>query len=255
MNLHFNASLAEGYHGKTQIARVLTEGWTATHLFCPVCGHPKLEQFPNNQATADFYCPTCGEQFEQKSKDGPLGHKIPDGAYETFIQRISSNSNPNFLIMRYSSESLSVRSLYFIPKYFLVPEIVEKRKPLSSNARRAGWVGCNILYDQIPHHGRITIVENGIPIAKSEVLQQVQQAQSLRMDNLSARGWTIDILNCIDALPTQIFTLDMMYQFEAVLAQKHPNNHHIRSKIRQQLQLLRDLGVIMFGERGKYEKR
>ncbi len=165
MNLYFDASLAEGYHGKTQIARVLTEGWTVAHLFCPVCGHPKLEQYPNNQAAADFYCPNCGEQFEQKSKDGPIGHKIPDGAYETFIQRISSNSNPNFLIMRYSSESLSVWSLYFIPKYFFVPEIVEKRKPLSPNARRAGWVGLNILSDKIPHQGKINIIENGIHIA------------------------------------------------------------------------------------------
>jgi len=26
-----------------------------------------------------------------------------------------------------------------------VPEIIERRKPLAITARRAGWIGCNIL--------------------------------------------------------------------------------------------------------------
>lgn len=34
----------------------------------------------------------------------------------------------------------------------------------------------------------------------------------------------------------------------------YPENHHIREKIRQQLQLLRDKGIIEFVGRGRYKK-
>ena len=85
----------------------------------------------------------------------------------TFIQRISGNDNPNFLVMNYSLENMRVEELYFIPKFFFVPEIVEQRKPLSENAKRAGWVGCNILLGEIPIQGRIPIVENGFFWGKS----------------------------------------------------------------------------------------
>lgn len=67
--------------------------------------------------------------------------------------------------------------MVFVPKYFFVPELVEKRKPLADNARRAGWVGCNILFDKIPIQGRIPIIENRIPRAKIDVLNSVKQAQ------------------------------------------------------------------------------
>lgn len=96
METSFNVQLANGYHSKSQIARILTENWTGTHMYCPVCGWPTISKFPNNQAVADFYCPHCNNQFEQKSKNGAFGNKIADGAYGTFIQRISSNDNPDF---------------------------------------------------------------------------------------------------------------------------------------------------------------
>ena len=64
---------------------------------------------------------------------------------------------------------MRVEELYFIPKFFFVPEIVEQRKPLSENAKRAGWVGCNILLGEIPIQGRIPIVENGFFLDKSVV--------------------------------------------------------------------------------------
>ena len=38
MDLHFNQSLANGYHSGSQISRVLTEDWMERNMFCPVCG-------------------------------------------------------------------------------------------------------------------------------------------------------------------------------------------------------------------------
>jgi type II restriction enzyme len=45
-----------------------------------------------------------------------------------------------------------------------------------------------------------------------------------------------------------------VYQFEKQLAAKHPENNHIKDKIRQQLQMLRDKGIIGFNGRGHYRK-
>ena len=54
-------------------------------------------------------------------------------------------------------------------------------------------------------------------------------------------------------MPTQ-FSLDDIYECESELQIRHPANSHVRDKIRQQLQLLRDHGIIRFLKRGLYEK-
>lgn len=254
MNTSFAPELASGYTSKSQIARILTESWTETQMYCPVCGCSTITKFPNNRAVADFFCPNCKNEFEQKSKNGTLGAKIPDGAYSTFIQRISSCNNPDFFIMSYSLDRMRVESLQYIPKFFFVPEIVEKRKPLSDNARRKGWVGCNILFDRIPIQGRIAVIENSVPVEKSVVLSKVAKAQQIRTDDLSARGWLMDVLSCVNAIDFDTFTLNMVYDFEKTLSERHPNNNNIRAKIRQQLQQLRDRGVIAFLGNGHYKK-
>ena len=177
-----------------------------------------------------------------------------DGAYGTFIERINSNNNPDFFLMSYSLSKMRVEDMFFVPKHFFIPEVVEKRKPLAENAKRAGWIGCNILLDKIPIQGRIPIVKNGTALDKDSVLNQVKWAQKVKTENILARGWLMDILHCVNAIESEIFTLDMIYFFEKELALKHPNNNNIRAKIRQQLQQLRDRGIISFLGNGSYQK-
>ncbi len=254
MDTVFDRALIRGYSSKSQIARVLTESWIAANMYCPVCGCTLLAKFPNNRAVADFYCPDCRNEFELKSKNGQIGRKIADGTYHTFIERITGNDNPDFLIMSYSLERMQVENMYFIPKFFFVPEIVEKREPLSANAHRAGWVGCNILFTKIPVQGRIAVVQDGSFVDKQLVMNQVQQAQNMRMDTLSARGWLMDILNCVNSIEGNIFTLEKVYAFADDLAVKHPGNNNIQAKIRQQLQELRKRNIIAFLGNGHYRK-
>ncbi len=45
-----------------------------------------------------------------------------------------------------------------------------------------------------------------------------------------------------------------MYNFVDELQLKHPTNKHIQDKIRQQLQFLRDIGIIEFKGNGNYRK-
>ena len=62
-------------------------------------------------------------------------------------------------------------------------------------------------------------------------------------------------MNCIEQLTKKEFTLDEVYSFEAVLQTKHQSNKHIKDKIRQQLQVLRDKGYLDFVSRGAYRLR
>lgn len=119
MDTSLDCSLVSGYKSKSQIARVLTESWTAENMYCPVCGWSTINKFPNNRAVADFYCPNCKNEFEQKSKNGTFGVKIADGAYATFIQRINGDNNPDFFMLGYSLEKMTVENMVFVPKYFL----------------------------------------------------------------------------------------------------------------------------------------
>lgn len=254
MNLNFKRELVENYHGKTQIARILTETWMEENMFCPRCGYLRINHFPNNRPVADFYCPNCKCEFELKSKHGRLSEKVNDGAYSTMIERITSNQNPDFFFMGYDENSFQVRDLIMIPKHFFVPNIIEKRKPLSKNARRAGWTGCNILISKVPEQGRIRIVDNGIVTDAATIVDKVSHGKALEILDINARGWVMDILICMNMLPGVDFSLNDMYSFEDWLKQKHPQNNNVKPKIRQQLQMLRDKGLVEFLGNGHYRK-
>lgn len=254
MNLHFNRHVASTYRSKSQIARVLTETWVAQNMYCPRCGNSCVTHLKNNQRVADFICPACNNQYELKSKSGSLGKKIAGGAYNAMIERITGNDNPDFLIMIYSSNTMTVQSLIFIPKHFFTPDIVEKRKPLAATARRAGWVGCNILINNIPNQGKISIISQGVVSDKNSIIDLFKTSKTLETDNISGRRWLMDVLNCINSIKSDDFTLKDVYLFEENLRAKHPKNNHIKAKIRQQLQILREKGFIEFTKKGCYKK-
>lgn len=254
MKLELMIDSAQNYVNNSQKARVITEKWVSDNMFCPRCGHNEITHFENNRPVADFYCPLCKSQYELKSKKGTSLNLINDGAYGTMIERIMSLDNPDFLFMSYKNTLWKVNSFFFVPKHFFTPDIIEKRKPLSPNAERAGWTGCNIRLSNIPSIGRIPIIENGIIMDKNDILRKVSAADALNISDMNSRSWLFDIMCCIDSLPKTAFTLYDMYLFEDRLSKNHPDNHNIRAKIRQQLQILRDRGIIEFTGRGEYRK-
>lgn len=254
MNLKFNISLANSYSSSSQIARVLTENWVKENSYCPNCGKENLIEYQNNKPVADFFCASCNEDFELKSKNGNLGKKINDGAYSTMIARITSDNNPNFFFLTYRKPQWSVNNFLIIPKHFFQSEIIEKRKPLAAKARRAGWVGCNIDLQRIPELGRIFLIKNSIVLSKTQVIETWNKTVFLRDKSDEAKGWTLDVLKCLDRISSQEFSLNDVYRFEEELKLKHPDNNFIKDKIRQQLQILRDKNIIEFVARGKYRR-
>ncbi len=253
MKTVFDIKIANQYKSNTQKIRVLSETWTANEIFCPNCGD-NIVSLENNKPVADFYCPKCGEEYELKSKKNSIGKKIVDGAYSTMIERLQSTTNPNFFFLNYDLRNYEIINFLVIPKHFFVPDIIEKRKPLSQNAKRAGWVGCNILLENIPKSGKIFYIKNRQTRIKKEVMGDWQKTLFLRETRKSElKGWILDVMSCIDILDKSEFTLQEIYAFENLLKEKHPKNKYIKDKIRQQLQFLRDKGYLRFLGGGKYQ--
>lgn len=253
MNYNFDKNIAKQYKSNTQKIRVMSEHWVGKNMFCPCCGNPHIMKLENNRPVADFQCENCGEIYELKSRGRKTGKKIPDGAYTTMMERIVSMDNPNLFILNYSS-NLQVTNLMLVPKFFFVSDIIEKRRSLSPGARRAGWVGCNILFSNIPEQGKIEIIENQNACNIDDIVNEYARIRKLQTNNIDSRGWLFDVLNCINSIPTSEFYLADVYRFTQELQRKHMDNHNVEAKIRQQLQFLRDKGFLEFLDRGHYRK-
>ena len=255
MDWEFRESQAT-FTSASQQARVWTEDWVLRQMYCPACGAEPLLDFTNNKPVADFYCGNCREEYELKGKKTKTyGKKVMDGAYGTMMERLRSDTNPSLMLMLYDKPAQEVRDLAVIPKPFFTPDIIERRKALGPKARRAGWVGCNILIHRVPKAGRIDLVRNQIARPREHVLEAWAKTKGFRRLGIETKGWVFDVLNCVEAVTEAHgpeFNLADIYAFESTLNALHPDNNNIRPKIRQQLQVLRDAGLVRFLGRGKY---
>ncbi|MCU0104601.1 GIY-YIG nuclease family protein [Acholeplasma vituli] len=67
-------------------------------------------------------------------------------------------------------------------------------------------------------------------------------------------GWNYIVYTLIkNNFKNEPFTLDELYRFESYFQKVYPANLHVKDKIRQILQNLRDKGLIEFQSRGQYQ--
>jgi type II restriction enzyme len=252
VDLHLPTAGLERYKSASQRARIGTESWGASNFFCPACESPRLNVAPRNTVAVDYFCPSCESPFQLKSQSKPLGSRIVDAAYSEMKGAILEDRTPNLFVLHYDLDTWAVRTVLLVPHFAFALSAVERRKPLASTARRAGWVGCNILLDKIPVHARIPVVNEGTPQTSQQVRASYNRLRPLEKLQVEKRGWTLDVLNAIHSLGRKEFSLSDVYTHADSLASLHPDNRHVPDKIRQQLQVLRDLGLLDFLGSGSY---
>ncbi len=257
MDLSLDPSVAAGLKSRSQIARRVTEAWASANLFCLACSSERLHTEGANTQVRDFSCPQCAATYQLKAKSGRHGNTVANSAYEPKIAAIRQGNAPNYAFLDYTAETWQVTGLFVVPGHFLTEGLVQRRKPLPPTARRAGWVGSNILLSRTPAEGRIEVVYNGVPIPPDTVRQVWDRFRFLKTDSRASSGWGAEILTMIRRLQAETstpdFTLQTFYQrFREELTASHPDNHYIDAKIRQQLQVLRDGGILQFLGRGRY---
>ncbi len=257
MDLALDISVAEGYTSPTQIARVVTEHWAETNLFCPACTSNNLDPLQANTRVRDYRCPSCTAHYQLKSQRGAFGKAVANSAYEPKMDAIREGQVPHYAFLRYSPQTWTVTDLFVVPGYFFTPAVIMRRPPLRPTARRAGWVGSHILLGALPPDARVSIVSGGQALPAEDVRSAWGRFAFLGDADSAKDGWGADTLMCVRELqrtiaPTEFSLQDFYRAFQGRLASLHPENRNVQPKIRQQLQVLRDHRVLQFLGRGRY---
>jgi type II restriction enzyme len=131
------------------------------------------------------------------------------------------------------------------------------------------------------HSSPVTRHTRTIIVPPEKVWEKFKRVKPLKDISVTQRGWTLDVLNIVRRIsevgtagsavrapsgrkipaalppvtpqrgvPTNTFTTSEVYTFTRELEKLHPDNRHVRDKIRQQLQVLRDMGLLRHVERG-----
>lgn len=256
VKLLLNPQLGIGYTSASQIARRTTEQWGAENLYCLACSSRTLEPAVANTAVLDFRCPRCATIYQLKAKNGRFGRKVTNSAYEVKVAAIDDGRVPNYMFLGYSRTDWMVRDLFIVPGHFVTRAVVEARAPLRATARRAGWIGSNILLHALAAEARLELVAAGQITPPSTARRRWREFAFLRADPRARGGWAAEVLSCVRELQergSNDFTLGEFYSaHEERLGQLHPDNRNVRAKMRQQLQVLRDGGVLAFLGQGRY---
>jgi type II restriction enzyme len=274
-------SLADRFKSGSQKAGNVTEAWGADNFYCPNCSSPKLDWLKPGTKASDYKCPSCGFWYQLKSKKSPIGKSIRDGAYAAMMEAIREDRAPSYFFLHYDLATWSVRNLLLVPSFAFPPSAIIQCPPLSSTARRAGWVGCNFDLSRVPAEARIPVVMEKVIVPATEVREKFKRVKPLKDISVKQRGWTLDVLNIVrrlveergcphpqhfrqtrrhgnvpvapdssraaagDSRAPSKFTNEDVYAHARELEQLHPDNRHVRDKIRQQLQVLRDAKLLI----------
>jgi type II restriction enzyme len=254
MDLRLPMHFAQGYKSLSQIVRRVSEPWGADHLYCCSCTSDRLDQQAANTRVSDFLCPECVERYQLKSHRGRLGRSILGSEYRTLMNEVLGNRSPSFFLLGYERPEWLVRNLLVIPRFAISPRVIIERKPLKESARRKRWTGYLLNVALVPDSAKIPLIVDGSEVARAEVRERFARIARIQTLRPEQRGWTLDVLRCVESLPRATFTLDEIYAFEPDLKVLYPENHHVLDKIRQQLQVLRDRGLLTNPRRGIWHR-
>ena len=216
---------------------------------------PALDSSVANTPAIDFQCPKCVATYQLKAQSSAFSRRIVDAAYSTMVRAIMENRTPNLFAMHYGVSDWVVENVILIPHFAFPLSAIEKTKAAgrNSSSRRLGRMQHPAALNSVD--ARITIISDGKLVAPAAVRAQYARIRPLAKLDAKQRGWTLDVLNIVRSLGKPTFNLAEIYRSEDKLAHLHPANRHVRDKIRQQLQVLRDLGILEFLRPGEYHIR
>ena len=257
MDLRLDPTVAAGYTSRSQVARLITEDWASRNLFCVACLSDEVNSERANTPVTDYRCPVCGTTYQLKSRNGSFGSVVNNSGYEKKLAAILGGTAPHYAFIQYSSAIWQVTDLFVIPGHFFTPAVIQARNPLSERARRSGWIGSNILLGKLPADARVQVIASSVARDAGQVRKDWGRYGFLQADERARGGWGAAVLSCVRALEretgTRDFTLQDFYaRFTSHLASQFPNNRNVEAKVRQQLQVLRDGGILTFVKPGHY---
>lgn len=238
------------YTSGSQKSRVISEYWYEKNVYCFACDSDSVVKTKNNTKGNDFICPNCDHHYELKTFQRRPS-LLPDGAFATMIEKIEKGTVSTFCLLQRDA-NWRVQSLTAIHSSFMELPLIHQRPPLLKSAERAGWIGCDIKLNLLQPDAEIPVIQSGKPLPAAIVRKRFKRFLPLARKPLEVRGWTLLTMKVVRSLGKIQFSLKEMYELEGAFRKAYPDNLHIKDKIRQQLQMLRDMGWLRFDGRGNY---
>jgi type II restriction enzyme len=193
------------------------------------------------------------QAYELKSSARAHTTVVQDGGFDSMMRRMRAQEAPALMLMQYTPD-WCVKKLIAVHPVFMTPAVVRKRdKPHRRPKTGKEYWMCNLNLSVIPPDGKIMVVDEGE--ARPHALARREFRESMRFQEvpLRERGWASLVLAKVRQIGKTEFTLADVYAYEEAMHAVYPDNSHVRPKIRQQLQVLRDLGYLEFLDgRGEY---
>lgn len=129
-----------GWKSPSRLIGEACERYVVGNVRCPRClKTASFVRYPTNEKFKDVYCNGCFQSFQIKKGNS---NSLLGGEYFTTINNLSQ---VDFLVVK-------CNSVFHVPHERIKRSMVIPRKPLSVNARRAGWRGCVLRFPSAIQH-------------------------------------------------------------------------------------------------------
>ena len=149
----FTKNINPKWKSKSRIFGQIIEEWFVNNINCDCEGIFNLQKV--NQTSYDAVCNFCGKKVQIKASDKLFRPRkdetlqILGSEYQTTLSSIKNQESWDLFLISYDKTLQEVVMILKIDSKFINPECVIPRKPLSINARRAGWQGCYLKFNWI----------------------------------------------------------------------------------------------------------
>tara|TARA_B100000767_G_C19705943_1_gene510538 strand:+ start:818 stop:1285 length:468 start_codon:yes stop_codon:yes gene_type:complete len=128
------------------------EIYSYENIKCVNCNELNWFECVTNEKSKDLVCKTCGQKYQikcknttEKSYDNIKKNNIfktVGAEYNTTLKSIDYQID--YIIILYEKVEKSILDIIHIKSSNITSDNIIPRNPLSDNARRAGWQGCNL---------------------------------------------------------------------------------------------------------------
>jgi type II restriction enzyme len=147
--------VSTNWKSKSRIIGEAGEIYIKNNLQCQRCNIQDFDKCKTNEPSKDLVCNNCGQRYQIKAansktkKNDDNSMKIMGGEYSTTINNINQEIDYLIIIYENNTNTYKIKNIYYIKKENITTNCIVPRKPLSQNAKRAGWQGCYIMLKNI----------------------------------------------------------------------------------------------------------
>ena len=145
------------WKSESRIIGEACEDYVIHKIKCIRCDNNNFEKYKTNEKSKDLICISCNQKYQIKAKSATRKQvdnikykkqfKTLGGDYSITLNNITEKID--YLIILYEKQSYKIINILYIKNENINSNCIMPRKPLSLTAKRAGWQGCSILFNNI----------------------------------------------------------------------------------------------------------